>query len=127
MQTERTRYRQYMQTEHITKHANRADNSPRYSRCRQSGQDINSKQVKENAKTKQNTDTKGVIRRDGNGKSRTQYLTKIISFSINNITGHGYYIQLRTKIMRLIKNLMKIFLRLKETGMTTTETQILNV
>lgn len=42
---------------------------------------------------------------NSNGKSKTRRL-KIISFVINNITSHGYSMQLIIQMMKLIKNLL---------------------
>ncbi len=43
---------------------------------------------------------------NSNGNSKTRCPTKIVSFSINNITGHGYSMQLTIKMMELMKNLL---------------------
>lgn len=47
--------------------------------------------------------TEGDIGSNGNSKPRHP---KIVSFSINNITGHSYSIQLTIEIMKLVKNLL---------------------
>ena len=60
----------------------------------------------------------------GNSNRRS---IKIVSFSINDITGYGYSIQLTTEMMKLINNLMKIFLRPKKTKATATATPTPNV
>ncbi len=51
------------------------------------------------------TRTKGDTGSDSNNETRRP---KIVSFSINNITGHGYSMQLTTEIMKLMKNLLKL-------------------
>ncbi len=43
---------------------------------------------------------------DDDGNSKTRCPTKIISFSINDITSHGYSMQLITKMLKLMKNLL---------------------
>ncbi len=42
---------------------------------------------------------------DGNSETRRP---KIVSFSINNITGHSYSMQLITEMIKLIKNLLEL-------------------
>lgn len=60
---------------------------------------------------KQNTwgiDIEGVTGSDSNGNSKTTHLTKIMSFSINDITDHDYSIQLMTPMIKLMKNLFRL-------------------
>ena len=42
------------------------------------------------------------------GDSKTRRVNKIVSFSINNIIGHGYSIQFTTEKMKLMKNLFRL-------------------
>lgn len=51
------------------------------------------------------TITKKVTSSNGNHNSKTRYL-KIVSFSINNIIGHSYSMQVTTEMMKLMKNLL---------------------
>ena len=62
-------------------------------------------------KSGQSKDMERTTSSDGDN---TRHFTKIVSFSINNITGHGYFIQLITKMLKLMNNLMKKFLRPKK-------------
>lgn len=57
-------------------------------------------------RSRQVTDTEGVIGSNSNHKRKTRCLTQIFNFSINNIIGHGYSRQFTTQIMKLIKNLL---------------------
>ena len=47
----------------------------------------------------------GIISNNDDDNSKTKYF-KIVNFFINNIIDHGYSIQLRNKIIKLIKNLL---------------------
>ena len=52
-------------------------------------------------------DIKRVTSNNGNDNSKIR-CSKFVSFSINNITNQDYSIQLTTKIMKLMKNLLGI-------------------
>ncbi len=56
----------------------------------------------------QGIDMKGATNNDGNNNSKTRRPTKIVSFSINIIIGHRYFIELTIEMMKLIKNLLKL-------------------
>ena len=73
------------------------------------------------------TDTEGVTGSNGNGNSKTRPFTKIVSFSINNITSHNYSMQLTTKMMKLMNNLIKKFWRPKKTKAMGTVILTLNI
>ncbi len=47
----------------------------------------------------------GATGSDGDDSSKTRGPTKIVSFSINDITSDGYSKQLTTEMMKLMKNL----------------------
>lgn len=63
---------------------------------------------------RQNTNTEGATGSNGNSHSKTRRSIKIVSFSINNITGYNYSMQLIIKMIKRMKNLMIKFLRLKK-------------
>ncbi len=63
------------------------------------------------------TRTEGDISSNGNSETRRH---KIVNFSINNITSHGYSMQLTTKIMKLMKNLLELKQLEAIKAMTTT-------
>ena len=64
----------------------------------------------------------GATGSDGNSNSKTRCPTKIVNFFINNITGHGYFMQLITEMIKLMKNLIKKFLKAQETRATVIAT-----
>ena len=78
-------------------------------------------------KSRQNTNTKRITGSNSNNNSKTRPCTKIVSFSINDISSYGYSIQLTTKMIKLMKNLMKKFLKPKETRAMATTTPTLNI
>ena len=49
----------------------------------------------------------GVTSSNGNGNGKLKHPTQIISFSINYITDHSYFMQIITQIIKLIKNLIE--------------------
>ena len=78
-------------------------------------------------RNRQSTDTKGVTDSNSNSNSKTRCLIKIVSFLINKIIGYSYSLQLITKIIKLIKNLMKKFLMSKKTRVKVTVIPISNI
>ncbi len=56
--------------------------------------------------SRRGTDTEGVIGSNGDGNSKIRYLIQIVSFSIKDITDYSYFMQLRTEMMKLMKNLL---------------------
>ena len=70
---------------------------------------------------------KGVTGSNGDGNSKTRHFTKIVSFFINNIINHCYFIQFTIEMMKLINNLMKKFLRFEKTRIIMTAIPTLNV
>ncbi len=74
-------------------------------------------------KTKQTTQTQEDTGSNGNRETRRP---KIVNFSINNITSHGYSMQLITEMIKLMKKLLDIK-QLKAIRATATATPTPNV
>ncbi len=111
MQTKRTRHRQ--QTSHRRcrwsgrpRHNKRRHKRRR--RCRNRCRLRWSGQSTESRRIKQGTVIKDTIGSDDDGNSETRCPTHIVSFFINNMTGHGYSIQLTTEMLKLMKNLLEL-------------------
>lgn len=96
------KHKQQTHIEQVIKNTNRADDLGTADANADTNADI---KVNKDRVTNQGIDIKGATGSNRNGKSQIIYL-KIVSFSINNITSHNYSMQLKTEIIKLIKNLL---------------------